>query len=198
MHVVSWNLLEWAAMNDPLAFTAAILAWKITGIDGLDDTLSFFIVIIGAGYLIVAVAAVIIEWGLEKGIGLISKSIRNAGYKKHGGPTPEEVELEESVSEASPSLLMRLAGLAFGLGFVVLGFACETKPPESGLYEKVLHERRGPRYTPPTGDQTPRSNHSGNLSGMENPARLVELNARFQLAERERLASRCCGALPQS
>ena len=85
MHVVSWNLLEWAAMNDPLAFTAAILAWKITGIDGLDDTLSFFIVIIGAGYLIVAVAAVIIEWGLDKGIGLISESIRNAGYKNMAG-----------------------------------------------------------------------------------------------------------------
>jgi hypothetical protein len=51
MHGVSWNRLEWAAMNDPLAFAAAILAWKITGIDGLDDALSLFIVLFVVGFL---------------------------------------------------------------------------------------------------------------------------------------------------
>ena len=51
MHGVSWNLLAWAAMNDPLAFTAAILAWKMTGIDGLDDTLSLFMVLFVVGFL---------------------------------------------------------------------------------------------------------------------------------------------------
>jgi len=38
-------------MNDTLAFTPAILAWKIPGIDGLDDTLSLFMVLFVGGFL---------------------------------------------------------------------------------------------------------------------------------------------------
>jgi len=111
-------------VNEVLLSTPLVFGFEITGIKGLDEVL--FVII--AGWACVFIAGLIISifgnWVVDTALSQFSKSLRYAGYKKHGGPTAKEKEKENSWEKLPSIFQLRLIAYAIGLIVLVVIISC--------------------------------------------------------------------------
>ena len=111
-------------MNTVLLTTPAILGFEITGLKGLDEVLIVIIAGWACVFITVLIIKVSVDWAGDTVLDKLSKSIRHANYKQHGGPTAEEKEQEKSWEKLPSTFQFRLIGWAIGLIFVVVSISC--------------------------------------------------------------------------